>query len=73
MLLLYNDKLVKLGWKAGGQKIGFPWHIIYPISEDLEEKIQGINSNFAINLNKFKSIFEEQNTKLFPVIMNHLF
>ena len=72
MLLLYNDKLVKLGWNAGGQKISYPWHIIDPISEDLEEKIQGINSNFAINPNKFKSIFEEQNTKLFPVIMNRL-
>ena len=69
MLLLYNVKLLKLGGHAGGQKIGYPWHIIYPIHDDLEEKLQGINPNLAINPNKFKSIFEEQNTKFFPVVM----
>lgn len=38
MLLLYNDKLVKLGWDTGGTKLSIPRHIINPISEDLEEK-----------------------------------
>jgi NADH:ubiquinone oxidoreductase subunit 5 (subunit L)/multisubunit Na+/H+ antiporter MnhA subunit len=68
MLLLYNKKLYQLGWHAGGAKVGYPWHFIDPVYEDLVEKIKGMNSYFAINPNQFKVIFEEINTKLWPIM-----